>query len=86
MSAADRIASLDSLPATELCSATESALASLVEVMNAETVLLRAGRFRDAATLTAEKARHAQDYVVLARSVQRQAVRLKREAPMNTAR
>lgn len=79
--AADRIASLDSLPAEELCNQAESALQALVTVMNEETTLLRAGRFRDAAGLTAEKTQLAQDYVIFARSVQRQTTRLSTEAP-----
>ena len=69
--AADRIAFLDSLPAEELCAQAESALQALVTMMNEETTLLRAGRFRDAAGLTAQKTQLAQDYVVFARSVQR---------------
>ena len=79
--AADRIASLDSLPAQELCNQAESALQALVTIMNEETTLLRAGRFRDAASLTAQKTQLAQDYVVFARAVQRQTDRLLLEAP-----
>jgi flagellar biosynthesis/type III secretory pathway chaperone len=79
--AADRIASLDSLPAEELCSQAETSLQALVTIMNEETTLLRAGRFRDAAGLTAQKTQLAQDYVVYARSVQRQTERLSAEAP-----
>lgn len=81
MTAAARIDALDSLPAIDLCIRAEVALIALVDVMNQETTLLRAGRHRQAVTLTAEKARLAQDYVVLARSVQRQTARLKTEAP-----
>lgn len=84
--AADRIASLDSLPAEELCSQAEAALQALVTVMNEETTLLRAGRFRDAAGLTAEKTQLAQDYVTFARSVQRQTERLSAEAPSSLDR
>lgn len=80
MTAAHRLAALDDLPSGELCRKAETALKSLVDVMNAETTLLRAGRFRDAATLTAEKTALAQDYVSFARSVQRQLPRLKAEA------
>lgn len=83
--AADRLAALDTLPATELCAAAAAALMALVEIMNAETVLLRAGHFRDAAVLTAEKTSLAQDYVGFARSIQRQAERLQREAPRQLA-
>lgn len=81
MSAAERLLALDTLPAAELCARTEAALSALVDVMNQETTLLRAGRFRDGAALTAEKTQLAQDYVGYARAVQRQAERLRAEAP-----
>ncbi|MGV8833080.1 MAG: flagellar protein FlgN [Devosia sp.] len=81
MTAAARLAALDSMPASQMCQLAEDALASLVNVMNQETTLLRAGHLRQASVLTPEKARLAQDYVGLARSVQRQTDRLKREAP-----
>lgn len=81
MTAAARLAALDSLPADELCRMAEIALAALVDVMNQETTLLRAGHMRQASTLTPEKTRLAQDYVSFARSVQRQGARLKVQAP-----
>lgn len=81
MTAAARIAALDNLPADELCRVAEIALAALVDVMNQETTLLRAGHMRQATTLTADKARLAQDYVGFARAVQRQGARLKAQAP-----
>ncbi|KQX39855.1 hypothetical protein ASD04_04175 [Devosia sp. Root436] len=81
MTAAARLAALDSLPADELCRMAEIALAALVDVMNQETTLLRAGHMRRAGTLTPEKTRLAQDYVSFARSVQRQGARLKAQAP-----
>lgn len=81
MSAAERLLTLDSLPAQELCASAEAALAALVDVMNRETTMLRAGHFRDSAALTADKARLAQEYVGFARAIQRQAERLKAEAP-----
>lgn len=81
MTAAARLAALDSLPADDLCRMAETALAALVDVMNQETTLLRAGHTRQASALTPEKTRLAQDYVGFARSVQRQAARLKIEAP-----
>ena len=81
MTAAARLAALDSLPADELCRMAEIALAALVDVMNQETTLLRAGHMRQASTLTPEKTRLAQDYVSFARSVQRQGDRLKAQAP-----
>lgn len=81
MTAAARLAALDSLPASELCQMAEGALAAQVDVMNQETTLLRAGHVRQASLLTPDKTRLAQDYVGFARSVQRQGERLKREAP-----
>src|SRR5579871_3502287 len=81
MSAAQRIAALDELPARDLIAFTEGTLRALVDVMNNETTLLRAGRYREATELTAEKTRLAQDYVTYSRAVQRQIERLKLEAP-----
>jgi hypothetical protein len=81
MTAAARLAALDSLPAEDLCTMAEVALAALVNVMNEETTLLRAGHMRQAGALTPEKTRLAQDYVGFARSVQRQGARLKQQAP-----
>ncbi len=81
MSAAERLALIDDLPAAELCRQTGETLDALVRVMNAETTLLRAGRYKDAAGLTGEKTKLAQDYVGLVRAVQRQSQRLRREAP-----
>ena len=86
MTAAARLAALDSLPADDLCRMAEIALAALVDVMNQETTLLRAGHMRQAGALTAEKARLAQDYVGFARAVQRQGERLKAEAPQAVER
>jgi flagellar biosynthesis/type III secretory pathway chaperone len=86
MSAAHRIAKLDSLPAEELCARAETALQALVTIMNEETTLLRAGRFRQAGALTGEKTQLAQDYVGFARSVQRQTERLRADAPASMDR
>ena len=86
MTAAARLAALDSLPASELCQMAEVALAALVNVMNEETTLLRAGHMRQAGVLTPEKTRLAQDYVGFARSVQRQGQRLADQAPDAIAR
>nr|WP_314258900.1 flagellar protein FlgN [uncultured Devosia sp.] len=86
MTAAARLAALDSLPADELCQMAEIALAALVNVMNEETTLLRAGHLRQASILTPDKARLAQDYVGFARSVQRQSDRLKTQAPQAVER
>lgn len=81
MTAAQRLAALDDLPARDLIAFTEGTLRALVDIMNQETTLLRNGRHRDAGALTAEKARLAQDYVSYSRAVQRQLDRLKAEAP-----
>ena len=86
MTAAARLAALDNLPAGELCQLAEVALTALVDVMNQETTLLRAGHMRQASTLTPEKTRLAQDSVGFARSVQRQGERLKTQAPDAIAR
>ena len=81
VTAAQRLAALDELPARDLIAFTDGTLGALVEIMNRETTLLRAGRYREAATLTADKTRLAQDYVTYSRAVQRQIERLKAEAP-----
>lgn len=84
--AKERLAALDDLPGIELCGRAAGTLDELVAVMNQETTLLRAGRMREAGALTADKTRLAQDYVMLARSVQRQIGRLKAEAPAEVER
>lgn len=81
MTAADRLAALDTLPAEDLCARAETTLGELVDVMNQETTLLRAGHLRQASQLTPEKTRLAQDYVTFARAVQRQSGRLAADAP-----
>lgn len=81
MTAADRLAALETLDATALCDRAETALSALVEVMNRETTYLRAGHMQQASELTAEKTQLAQDYVTIARAVQRAAPRLKAEVP-----
>ena len=86
MSAAERLAALDDLPARDLMAFTEGTLRALVEVMNKETTLLCAARHREAMDLGAEKTRLAQDYVTYSRAVQRQLERLKVEAPADVAR
>lgn len=80
-SAAARLAAADALPARELCRSAADLLAALADVMNRETTLLRSGRFREAGPLAAQKGQLAQDYVGMARAVQRQAERLRAEAP-----
>lgn len=86
MTAADRLAAYETLDAATLCDKAEAALGALVEVMNRETTFLRAGHVKEASALTAEKTQLAQDYVTLARAVQRAAERLKAEAPDRVAR
>lgn len=81
MTAAARLAALDTMPAEDLCRLAETGLSALVDVMNQETTLLRAGHMREAGKLTPEKTGLAQDYVTLARAVQRQNQRLAVEAP-----
>lgn len=81
MSAADRLDTLETLDATTLCERAESALNSLVDVMARETMHLHAGHIREAGALTAEKAQLAQDYVTVARAIQRSADRLRTEVP-----
>lgn len=81
MSAADRLTQLNQMPAMELCAQTEEVLTALVEIMSRETMLLRAGHMSEASELTAEKTQLAENYVVLARTVQRERDRLLVEAP-----
>lgn len=81
MTAAQRLAALDDLPARDLLAFTDGTLRALVDIMNHETTLLRTGRHREASALSADKTRLAQDYVTYSRAVQRQLERLKREAP-----
>lgn len=85
MSAAERLAALDDLPARDLLAFTEGTLRALVDVMNRETTLLRAARHHEAGLITADKTRLAQDYVTYSRAVQRQLDRLKAEAPVALA-
>ncbi len=85
MTAAQRLAALDDLPARDLIAFTEGTLRALVDIMNRETTLLRAGHHREAGGLSAEKTRLAQDYVSYSRAVQRQIERLRAEAPGDIA-
>ena len=84
--AAERLAELDNLPGRELVARVETTLNALVGIMNQETTLLRAGHVKDAAQLTGDKTRLAQDYVGLSRSVQRQLFRLRQEVPADLQR
>lgn len=85
MSAADRIATLNQTDAHDLCARTQHSLGLLVDILSRETTLLRAGRFEQAATLTAQKTQAAQDYVQLARTIQRESERLKTVVPAELA-
>jgi len=81
MTASQRIADLNAMDARDLCAHADTALVRLVDILNRETTLLRTGHLRAAAELSAEKAVAAQDYTILARTVQREAARLKLDAP-----
>ncbi len=81
MTAAERIASLDTSDPRDLCARADAALAALLVVMNEETTLLRAGHLQQASECSSRKAELAQAYVTLARSVQREAARIKQVAP-----
>ncbi len=80
--ATDRITSLRQMDAEELCATTEASLTNLVDVMNEETTLLRAGHYKEASELSARKAEIAQTYVGLARAVQHESERLNIQAPL----
>lgn len=86
MTAAQRLAALDDLPARDLIGLTVDTLGALAEIMNRETTLLRTGHFREASSVVADKTRLAQDYVGYSRAVQRQIDRLKSEAPEEVER
>jgi len=85
MTAAERLTALDSRDGADLCRHAATSLSALVEILSQETTLLRAGRLKQAAELTARKAQIAQDYVVVARAVQREADRLKQTVPNELA-
>jgi len=82
MSANKHLNSQAPIEARTLCISTEAALSNLVDVMNQETVLLRAARYEQAAQISAKKAEIAQHYVGLARLVQKDNERLLKEAPV----
>jgi hypothetical protein len=86
MTAAQRIEDLDRTDPRELCARTDIALARLVEILSRETMLLRAGKLREAGVLAADKTQAAEDYTVLARSVQRRAARLNEQVPEQLSR
>ena len=56
MSAAERIAALDDLPARDLIAFTKGTLRALVEIMNKETMLLRAALVEAGSATAAEQA------------------------------
>lgn len=82
MSAQERLAELDELPAGTLCRRTADCLDDLAHVINKETALLREGNFKDASSFTSRKIELSQEYVGLVRAVQRQSGRLIKEAPV----
>ncbi|WP_029040892.1 hypothetical protein [Cucumibacter marinus] len=71
----------EELAPAELCAATQTALEAFIDIMNRETILLRAGKLEEAGQLSADKARLAQDYVLYARRVQHNAAAIAAEAP-----
>ena len=85
MTAAQRLENLDQSDPRELCARAGTALTRLVEILSHETVLLRAGKLREAALLAADKTVAAEDYTVLARAVQRQSTRLAESVPNELA-
>lgn len=86
MTAAQRLDQLDTADPQALCARTDTALSRLVDTLSRETMLLRAGKLREAAAISAEKTQAAEDYTILARAVQRQAQRLADSAPDLLAR
>ncbi len=81
MTAAQRLESLDQSDPKDLCSRTDTALTLLVDILSRETMLLRAGKLKQAGLLAADKTVAAEDYTVLARAVQRLAGRLAEAVP-----
>ena len=86
MTAAQRLQSLDQSDPKDLCARTDAALTCLVDILSRETMLLRAGKLREAGELVSQKTVAAEDYTVLARAVQRQAARLEQAAPADLDR
>ena len=86
MTAAQRLQSLDQSDPRELCARTDAALTRLVDTLSRETMLLRAGKLREAGELASQKTVAAEDYTVLARAVQRQAARLEQTIPADLDR
>jgi len=81
MSASETRSKRHQIDANTLCISTKQVLDNLVDIMNQETVLLRAGRYEQAAEISAKKAEIAQKYVGLARMVQNEHERLTLQAP-----
>jgi len=65
----------------QVCADADVSLRALVDVMNNETTLLRAGKLLAASELAAEKAELAQKYVGLARAIQSNVTEIKEKAP-----
>ncbi len=86
MTAANRIETLDNIDPAQLCAMTEEALIRLVDILSRETMLLRAGKFAEAGLLVADKTQAAEDYTVLARTIQRRSEALLDAVPDLMAR
>jgi len=65
----------------QVCAEADITLRALVDIMNNETTLLRAGHLLAASELAAPKAELAQTYVGLARAIQSNAQEIKENAP-----
>lgn len=78
---ADPLTLLGDTDPAEFCDRAQSALDRLIEVMNNETVLLRAGNLAGATALTAEKTMLAQEYVHAARVIQSNAAAIRKAVP-----
>ncbi|MFT6659582.1 hypothetical protein [Maritalea sp.] len=65
----------------QVCADADLSLRALVDIMNNETTLLRAGKLMQASELAADKAELAQKYVGLARAIQSNAAEIKEKAP-----
>jgi len=82
MSASKTSISRRQIDARALCTSTKEVLDDLVDIMNQETVLLRAGRYQQSAQISAKKAEVAQQYAALARLVQNEHEWLMSQAPV----
>ncbi|VAW23670.1 hypothetical protein MNBD_ALPHA12-1473 [hydrothermal vent metagenome] len=81
MSASNAGIKPNQIDARSLCTSTKDVLDNLVDIMNQETVFLRAGHYQQASEISAKKAQIAQQYVALARQVQNEHEWLMSKAP-----